>query len=275
MPPRGVPLPRPRQRDRSSPVPFTTYSRDPNQRCHGSPSATAARWRDAARDAFDDMIDSLKSTLADLPSRDADPIWQSFLRWLDTETKSPTFDHTRSAPTISSEFHRISAESRSALEEAALLNNPKSLSNSIAKLIRLLMTKEGLYEAAPLGSNVSQMVADIANLRGVINEKEARLADLEHVPTPDINIPKDPFVAGTPFIPVPDNEADAPEAASRAYPETNWEDYAELANTSFTPIAKYSLEALAFRMAEPKHSKFLMPRALELYTLEEVNTALP
>ena len=31
MPPRGVPPPRPRQRDRSSPAPFTTYSRNPNQ----------------------------------------------------------------------------------------------------------------------------------------------------------------------------------------------------------------------------------------------------
>ena len=108
-----------------------------------------------------------------------------------------------------------------------------------------------------------------------MNGKEARLAELEHAPAPAINIPDNPFVDSSPFIPVPDTEDNTLDIPSRFYPETNWENYEEVSKASFPPVAKYSLEALAFRMAEPTHFKFLMPRPLELYSLDEVNTALP
>ena len=119
------------------------------------------------------MVDSLKSTLADVPSRDADNIWQTFLRWLDEKRKSPTFDRTRSATDVTSEFHKISSEARSALEEATLLNDPEVLAGSITSLIKQLMAKKTLYEASPLGSNVSHLVAEIEALRHTINGKEA------------------------------------------------------------------------------------------------------
>ena len=268
--PRGISHPTDRLRQSPGPRPFqpwAPYSKNPADRNRNPPKN--AGWKKAARDALDDTVDELKASLSDMPSASADPLWADFLTWL-SSFPAP-LDRIAAVPAAREWFSsRLLAirdtDAAAAAAEQALVDK----SQEVGRLINLVAElEESLRSSAP-SVDVPDTQDKIKALRIRIVSLESELEKLE-ASEPPASVVGDAFANGDPYIPLEDESIE-----TAPWPYANWENYLPGTADLFpAPTGKQSLDALITPMDNPQSSKLLLPRPLELYSLEELRPAFP
>ena len=268
--PRGISNPSNRKPQSPGPRPlraWAPYSTNPADRRR--PPSRNAGWKKASRDALDDTVDELKESLSDMPSVSADPLWADFLAWL-ASFPAP-LDRVAAVPAarewFSSRMLTIrDSDAAAAAAEQALVDK----SQEVGRLINMVAElEESLRTPAP-SVDVPATQKRISNLRGRIVSLESELEKLE-ASEPPASVIGDTFASGEPYIPLEETTV-----ATAPWPHANWENYLPSTAELFpAPTGKPSLDALITPMDNPQSSKLLLPRPLELYTLEDLRQALP
>jgi hypothetical protein len=260
-----------RGRARMTPAPFKPYP-DPN-RGRRTPPPPPQQWQAATRDAFNDRVDELKLSLTDLTADEADTVWQSFLRWLAALRQTTTFTRAGSLDQMADYLTKLKADAIS-----SRIDIP-TLSNRLSALVAELTDCEEDYNAPRLGQDPADIMRRIEALRMDIRLTETTLESLEAAADPPAPATDDPFAAGQPYIPVPEPEAQDPaESApiSKPWPEENFTNFEERVRPLYPKAGgKPPITTLDPVMEEPKASKFLIPRPLEIYSSEEINSIAP
>ena len=268
--PRGISNPANRKRQSPGPRPiraWAPYSTNPADRRR--PPSRNAGWKKASRDALDDTVDELKESLSDMPSVSADPLWADFLTWL---SSLPTpLDRLAAVPAarewFSSKLLSIrDSDAATAAAEQALVDK----SQEVGRLINLVAElEESLRPPAP-SVDVPATQIKISALRDRIVSLESELEKLE-ASEPPASVVGDAFASGEPYIPLEDATVE-----TAPWPHANWENYLPSTMGLFpTPTGKPPLDVLITPMDNPQSSKILLPRPLELYSLEDLRQALP
>ena len=262
----------PTNRDRQSPGPrpdqaWAPYSKDPAVRRRTPLKNTG--WKKASRDALDDTVDELKASLSDMPSVSADPLWADFLIWL-SSFPAP-MDRLAAVPAAREWFSsRLLAirdsDAATAAAEQALVDK----SREVGRLINIVAElEESICLPAP-SVDVPSTQNKISALRDRIVSLESELEKLE-ASEPPASVIGDAFASGDPYIPLEDATVE-----TAPWPYANWENYIPGTIDLFpAPTGKPPLDALITPMDNPQSSKLLLPRPLELYSLEELRPAFP
>ena len=268
--PRGISHPGTRKQQSPGPRPFrpwAPYSKDPSDRRR--PPSRNVGWKKASRDALDDAVDELKASLSDMPSVSADPLWADFLAWL-AGLPAP-LDRLAAIPAAREWFSsRLIAirdsDAATAAAEQALVDK----SQEVGRLINLVAELEDSLRSPASSVDVPATQSRIRTLRDRIISLESELEKLEASEPPASAI-GDAFASGDPYIPLEDATVE-----TAPWPYANWENYLPGTAELFpTPTGKPPLEALITPMDNPQSSKLLLPRPLELYSLEDLRPAFP
>ena len=268
--PRGISNPDNRKRQSPGPRPlqaWAPYSKDPTDRRR--PPSRNAEWKKASRDALDDTVDELKASLSDVPSVSADPLWADFLTWL---SGLPTpLDRITAVPAAREWFSsRLLAirdtDAATAAAEQALVDK----SQEVGRLINMVAELEESLRLPAPSVNVPATQNEISTLRNRIASLESELERLEAVEPPASDV-GDAFASGDPYIPLEDTTV-----ATAPWPHANWENYLPSTENLFPPpTGKPPLNELFTPMDNPQSSKLLLPRPLELYSLDDLRPAFP
>ena len=260
------------------PFPVQPYSTNPSDRRRGSPSAQAHAWRSAARDDFDDAIDSLKASLPNLPKSVADPLWNDFLSWLLTFPAGSKFSRTASIPDVTAKFRSLydpalaaakEAAESAAAEEADSHDALVSKSLKLSRLGKLIASLERDIVNPPPGRDPTAIEAELAAARSSFSVLDDEIDSLEAGAVPPPSVIDDPFESAADFIPL-----EGP--AVQPWPQENFEDFISRTDPLFPPPAgKAPLDSLIVSMKVQTDSKILLPRPLELYSESEINSAKP
>ena len=268
--PRGISHPTGHKRQSPGPRPdrpWAPYSKDPADRRRSLPRN--AGWKKASRDALDDTVDELKASLSDMPSVSADPLWADFLAWL---SSLPTpLDRDAAVPAAREWFSsRLLSIRDSEAANAAAEQNLVDKSREVGRLINMVAElEESLRSPAP-SVDVPATQSRIGALRDRIVSLESELEKLE-ASEPPASVAGDAFASGEPYIPLEDATVE-----TAPWPHANWENYLPSTEGLFpAPTGKPPLDALITPMDNPQSSKLLLPRPLELYSLEDLRPAFP
>jgi hypothetical protein len=215
-----------------------------------------------------------------MPAAKSDDVWQSFLRWLAELRRTPNFTRAGSLDRMTEHLNKLKADTIT-----ARIDIP-TLSNRLSALIAELTTHEEDYENPRPGQEPADLLLHITTLRTDITTTESALEDLEAAAAADEAIAADPtktdpFAEGQPYIPIaePNSDSDRLEAAPARtpWPEENYDKFAERIKPLYPPVlpGKLAMHMLDPPMADPKELKFLIPRPLEIYTVEEINSVAP
>ena len=266
----GISNPTNRTQQSPGPHPFRAwapYSKNPADRQRSHPKS--AGWKKAARDALDDTVDELKASLSDMPSVSADPLWADFLAWL-SSFPAP-LDRVAAVPAAREWFSsRLLAirdsDAATAAAEQALVDK----SQEVGRLINLVAELEDSIRPPAPSTDVPATQVRISALRDRIVSLESELEKLE-ASEPPASIVGDAFAGGDPYIPLEDKTVE-----TAPWPHANWENYLPSTMELFpAPTGKPPLDALITPMDNPQSSKLLLPRPLELYSLEDLRPAFP
>ena len=143
-------------------------------------------------------------------------------------------------------------------------------SQEVGRLINLVAElEESLRSPAP-SVDIPATQSKINALRERIISLESELENLE-ASEPPASAAGNAFASGDPYIPLEDTNVEpAP------WPYANWENYLPSTVDLFpTPTGKPPLDALITPMDNLQSSKLLLPRPLELYSLEDLRPAFP
>ena len=283
--PVGVSMPVQRQRRRApSPAPFSIlmpYNAQSWGR-HSPPPALAPIF-DVGRDAMDELLDQLKSSLTDMASDFADPLWSNFVTWLGNQASVEGFSRLHSLPAVREYFYTLSgkacakesATAQRVAEDEALYERQEATGGAFAEAVARISALED--ELADTSSARPKAVInaelDAARAEGERLDNATAALDLEAIERglapPESEVPDDANVlaASTPAPEVP---------VLRPWPESNYEGFEACARDAFAaPAGRVPIAELAYEVEAPRHSKLLLPQALELYTAEELIPALP
>ena len=245
---------------------FQLYNTDPSRRRQGSPSAIAQTWQSAARDKLDEALASLKSQVPLLPVHAREPFWNGFLSWFQNLKKSPDFIRSSSVPIIKEHFASIFDPAlASAQADASFLASLEARGMELSSTSALVNKLAADLANPPPGVSVDVISTKLTEARERLAELDDEVDRMEADAIPP-SVVDDPVAANDDFIPIP-----AP-----SWPEENFEDY-EGRTAKFIPVitGKLSLESLLVVMDVRSDSKVLLPRPLELYSEEEINSARP
>jgi len=277
----GVPRGRGARMMPAPPVPFSVRGAERPSRC--SPPPDPVSFKSATRDPFDDLLEQLKSALSGVPRSLADSIWHDFLSWLSSYRLLPTFSRLTSLPHIKSAFHsRLDSALASvkADEERAVALGLAS--DNLAQEVRRLSALEALEMDCGTGPVPGNLAADLAVARDTVLELSwvvdsldaadefppASVADGGDAPDPEIHAPLGGSSSDPATVAAPTARAPAP------WSESNYENfYARTASAFPAVLGKFPLSKLIVVMDSPIKSKLLMPRALEIYTTDELKGA--
>ena len=262
----------PTNRDRKSPGPrpdqaWAPYSKNPADRRRTPLKNTG--WKKASRDALDDTVDELKASLSDMPSVTADPLWEDFLVWL-SGFPAP-MDRLAAVPAAREWFSsRLLAIRDSDAAAAAAEQTLVDKSQEVGRLINMVTELEESLRLPNPSVDVPATQEKISTLRNRIASLESELEKLE-ASEPPASIVGDAFASGDPYIPLEDTTVE-----TAPWPYANWENYLPGTVDLFpAPTGKPPLGSLITPMDGPQSSKLLLPRPLELYSLEELRPAFP
>ena len=268
--PRGISNPATRKQQNPGPRPvraWAPYSTNPADRRR--PPSRNTGWKKASCDALDDTVDELKESLSDMPSVSADPLWADFLTWL---SSLPTpLDRIAAVPAarewFSSRLLSIrDSDAATAAAEQAMVDKSREVGRLINEVAEL---EESLRLPAP-SVDVSATQKNIRDLRDRIIALESELEKMEAT-EPPASVVGDAFASGDPYIPLEDTTVE-----TAPWPHANWENYLPSTEGLFpAPTGKPPLDTLITPMDNPQSSKLLLPRPLELYSLEDLRQALP
>ena len=242
---------------------FQAYNTDPSRRRQGSPSAIAHAWRSAASDELDDVIASLKLQLEDLPPHVGSSVWNKFLFWFQNAKSAPGFVRHASVPAVREHFSSLFDQALASVKaDAAFLAELEARSLELSSVSALVTSLQSDLANPPPGVSSDVIAAKLAEAREKLAalDDEVDRMDADAVPP---SVMDDAFAAGDDFVPV------AP-----VWPEENFENFEERTSKLVPKITgKLPLESLFVKMDVPSSSKVLLPRPLELYSEEEINSA--
>ena len=204
-----------------------------------------------------------------MPSVSADPLWADFLVWL-SSFPAP-MDRLAAVPAAREWFSsRLLAirdsDAATAAAEQALVDK----SQEVGRLINMVAELEESLRLPAPSVDVPATQNKISSLRDRIMSLESELEKLE-ASEPPASVVGDAFANGDPYIPLEDATVE-----TAPWPYANWENYLPRTVDLFpTPTGKPPLDSLFTLMDNPQSSKLLLPRPLELYSLEELRPAFP
>jgi len=276
----GVPRGRGARMMPAPPAPFSIRGAERSSR--RSPPSDPVSFKSATRDPFDDLLDQLKSALSGVPRSLADSIWHDFLSWLSSFRLLPTFSRLTSLPVIKAAFHShldsALASIKADEDRAAALG---LATDNLAREIRRLSALEALEADCGTGPVPSNLAADLAVARDTVQELSRLVDSLDETDMdPPASVAGDDDAAPAPEVHAPlggsstDPAVPAAPAAPAPWTESNYENfYAQTASAFPVVSGKFPLADLLVVMDSPIESKLLMPRALEVYTTDELRAA--
>ena len=242
---------------------FQAYNTDPARRGRGSPSAVAHAWRSAASDELDDTMASLKLQLEALPPHIGESVWNVFLVWFQSAKSAPGFIRRASIPAVKEHFSSLFDPALAAVKaDAAFLQELEARSLELSSASALVSSLQSDLANPPPGVSTDIIAAKLAEARATLAalDNEVDRMDADAVPP---SVMEDAFAAGDDVVPI------AP-----LWPEENFENFEERTGKLVPKITgKIPLESLFVIMDVPSSSKVLLPRPLELYSEEEINSA--
>ena len=230
-------------------------------------------WMSVTRDGYDILLLNLRDSLKEFSQDVATPVWEEFSTWLHKykENLGDKFSRVTSLPIIQAHFDTLQA--RALAEVAEIAKKEKDLADASQALGKLLMVIADLdkqfRDPASTRSKV-EIVEARHEARASAREMEKIIKSLSAEEPPQSEAPTDAAANGSSFIPV-DN---TPAVVVRPWDEGNNHNFLARTSELFTlPSRKIPLANLTFDMEAPVTSKLLMPRALELYSVEELKKA--
>ena len=269
---RGSAPPRPKRRA-PSPAPYQPFHPYPStsRPRQSSPSATPVAWKSATRDAFDDLMDQLQSSLSTLPRDLADSTWNDFLVWLADLRKAASFSRSDSLPEIQTYFDSLYSRSMTqATEDERRQAEIVEAGNVIACMVSEITALEDELALPVLSRPREEIVEELRVLRQKAQIAEVAVDTMLEELNPPTEAGDDQFARGDNFIPV----VDAPNPPVRPWPEGNYSNFEDRTNPLFPKkVGKTPLADLAYESAPLASNKILLPRSLELYTTDELREA--
>ena len=221
-------------------------------------------------------MDSLKASLPKLPSQVSDCLWNDFLAWFQVLKKSSQpFSHSTTIPVVQQYFASLfdpalEAAQRAEIEEASHpLDILEAKGMELSCLSSLVSKLKKILVNPPVGTNLADVEQSLIDTHAQLSSLDDEIDAMEAEVVPP-SLAEGSIADGALFVPMDD----APEVAP--WPETNFEDYGARTAPLFpAPTGKIPLESLLVRMEEKSNSKILLPRPLELYSEDKVNSAKP
>lgn len=265
-----------------SPAPY--QNQQPRTRRSPEPIPRERRggtWVKAVRNKLDEELDRWRAELSAWPSQ-FESAWNDLQSFVSSLSRERGFDLVACIPQVEDFFQVLVGKAKSA--ESAKVDQEQELvrlSNQLASVGRLIreLEKEMGNADPPLGKTRESITAELENARCAGVDLEAalqRLEESEPVPPASefvgtVDGDEDPFASGWPFIPV---KTDATPVVTMPWPEKNWDGLGAARSPPSGQTGKMPLQDLEFSMDVPVVSRFLLPRDMELYSLQEIQDAL-
>jgi hypothetical protein len=251
--------------------------RDQQAGRHPSPPIDPSLWKSTVHDQFDATIDELKASLSSFPCPTAHDIWHDFLSWLSDFCRSGSFSRIDSIPQLRMRFQTLTQAAATSMQEeeeraSALAQATTNLSAAVTCLTDLELC---MYEISD-GACPNGLVPDYTAAQDAVEALCTVVDNLEGPPPESIIGDTDMDIA----IPAPlgGSAPDTPPPVEppRPWTQDNYENFYDLTTPLFPSITgKTPLSKLLVTMDVPAVSKTLIPCPLELYSTEDLKSALP
>ena len=259
------------------PSPFQVQYTDDRRGRETAKVPSREKWEDANITRFEIMIKEMKKSLEDFPRDIAVDAWNDMSAWIKDYLRTTAKTREESIPFAEAHFSTIRM---SASQLATVRQQILEVSGDAHKLSILLADKlkelDGLQrrkEEAQPGSDTTQLDKEIAIVKDGARALDAAVAAKEkEIQAAD---GADEIADNADFVPVDDSE---PVTAARPWPEDNYEDFATKRNTLVAKqkvTGKVAFSSLVVKQKTPSSSKTLMPRAMELFTVKEIDAVTP
>ena len=235
------------------------------------------KWEDANITQFEIMLREMKKSLEDFPRDIAMNTWNDMSAWLKDYLRTTDKSKEESIPFAEAHFGALKvtayhlAEVRQQVLEVS--GDAHKLSVMLASKLKELDALQRKKEEAQPGEDTSQLDNKIEAVKSgaraldaavAAKEKEAQAAD-----------GADEIADNTEFVPIDDTE---PAPTTDPWPEDNYEDFATKRSALLArqkPTGKVKFSNLIVRQKAPADSKTLMPRAIEFFTVKEIDAVTP
>ena len=259
------------------PSPFQVQYTDDRQGKDTAKVPQQERWEDVNITRFEVMIKEMKKSLEDFLRDIAVDAWNDMSTWIKDYLRTTEKSREDSIPFAEAHFSTIRM---SASQLVTVRQQVLEVSGDAHKLSILLATKlkelddlQHHKEEAPPGSDTAQLDKEIAVVKDRARALDATVAAKEkEVQATDR---ADKIADNADFVPVDDGE---PIAATSLWPEDNYEDYATKRNALVARqqvTGKVAFSDLIIKQKAPANSKTLMPRAMEFFTVKEIDAVTP
>ena len=276
LPDRGAHCGRGRGRG-MDPSPFQVQYTD--DRC-GKETAKAPqqeKWEDANVTRFEIMIKEMKKSLEDFPRDIAVDAWNNMSAWIKDYLQMTAKTREESIPFAEAHFStiRMSASQLATVRQQILevSGDTHKLSILLADKLKALDSLQCRKEEAQPGSDTAQLDKEIAIVKDGARALDATVAAKEkEIQAADR---ADEIADNADFVPVDNSE---PVTATSPWPEDNYEDFATKQNVLVAKqkvTRKVAFSDLVVKQKAPSSSKMMMPRAIEFFTVKEIDAVTP
>ena len=219
------------------------------------------------------MVREMKKSLEDFPRDIAVDAWNDMSAWLKDYLRATAMSKEDSIPFAEAHFSTIHM---SASQLATVRQQIMEVSGDAHKLSILLASKlkelddlQRRKEEVPPESDTTQLDKEIVIVKEGARALDAAVAAKEkEVQAAD---GADEIADNADFVPIDDGE---PVATTRPWPEDNYEDFATKRNALVARqqlTGKVAFSDLVIKQKAPTSSKTLMPRAVEFFTVKEID----
>ena len=219
----------------------------------------------------------MKKSLEDFLRDIAVDAWNDMSTWLKDYLRTTATSREDSIPFAEAHFNtvRMSASQLAAVRQQILevSGDAHKLSILLAAKLKELDDLQCRKEEAPPGSDTAQLDKEIAIIKEGARALDAAVAAKEkEVQAAD---GADEIADNADFVPIEDGE---PVAATSPWPEDNYEDFATKRNALVARqqiTGKAAFLDLVVKQKAPASSKTMMPRAMEFFTVKEIDAITP
>ena len=235
------------------------------------------KWEDANITRFEIMIKEMKKSLEDFLRDIAVDAWNNMSAWLKDYLRTTAISREDSIPFAEARFSTIcmAASQLATVRQQVLdvLGDAHQLSILLATKLKELDDLQRRKEDAQPRSDTAQLDREIEIVKGGARALDAAVAAKEkEIQAAD---GADEIADNTDFVPVDDGE---PVAATNPWPEDNYEDFATKRNSLTARqkvTGKVAFTDLVIKQKAPASSKTMMPRAMEFFTVKEIDAITP
>ena len=260
-----------------NPSPFQVQYIDDRRGKEAARVPQQEKWEDTNVTKFEIMIKEMKKSLEDFLRDIAVDAWNDMSAWLKDYLRATATSREDSILFAEAHFSTI----RMAASQLAMVGQQVlEVSGDAHQLSILLATKlkelddlQRCKEDAQPGSDTAQLDREIEIVKGGARALDAAVAAKEkEIQAAD---GADEIADNADFVPVDDGE---PVATTNLWPEDNYEDFATKRNSLVAKqkvTGKVAFSDLIIKQKAPASSKTMMPRAIEFFTVKEINAITP